>query len=1192
MEAYVIRFTNFLAMQSWQIAVLVIAVALTAVALKSRSAHIRYFLWLIVLGKCLVPPLYTIPLGILPQEKVNEPLLVTPAPKEVTMVSETLHPSVPQSRPSAIKKVDLPSTRAKPIETPKVSATPPVVVPARFNVIQWLRVAWLAGAAAYLAVNLLKVLRTNYWLWRKRSILPTKLQKDIENLICAYGLKRIPKIWRIDSFSQPFVWGLFRGSIYLPTNFLNSKEPEHQKSILGHELSHFVRFDAAVNLLQILAQAIYWFHPLVWWANKKIRTEREKCCDEMAISHLHATAKGYSMAIVETLAYTSESNQPVPSLAVVGSVKNIEERIRSILRPGRKFYKRPSLTATVTLLLFAILTASTGLVLRASEEKTQSGSLELKIRVAAHKAEQPVVRMSRPYADFTQQGKWTTKADMPTPRENFSISTLNGKIYVIGGRKNRQFFSTIEEYDPATDTWTKKAGMPTARYGLCTGAVNGKIYAIGGGIGSSQYSVIVEEYDPLTDTWRKRADMPTARRDMSSSVVGGKIYVIGGLHRGGSGLGESVVAEYGPATDKWIKKADMPTGRSNFSTSVVNGKIYAIGGYRWPNPPLPTVEEYNPVTDTWTRKADMPTARYNLSTSVINGIIYAIGGELKGYILLSTVEAYDPETDTWEEIADGMPIPRASLGCGAVNGRIYVVGGRPGPWPQVTGANEEYKPVSWSFAYGPYPPDHALHPDTLVALSWNPGDFALSHDVYFGDSFEAVNDGLDETYRGNQTSTFFSAGFPGSPYQDGLIRGTTYYWRVDEINENHLDSPWKGPVWSFTIPPKKAYNPVPADGTEFTDLNVELSWAPGLDAALHTIYFGNNFDEVSNATGNQQQVKTTYTPGQLDFAKTYYWRVDEFGAGRGDETHKGDVWSFTTQGASKNPNPPNGARNVEIDTALHWTPIEQAASHYIYFGTDKEAVRNADTSSPLYIGTMELGDEVLDPGELELETTYYWRVDEVNSTHPDSPWLGGVWRFTTANFIVVDDFEQYDAYNQIWWTWKDGLGYVSHPDEPPYTGNGTGSMVGDERTSSFTSEMIVHGGQKSMPFAYDNNKTGYLKYSEVTLTLAAPQDWTNNGVSTLSIWYAANRIWATGVSPNDAEPMYVVLNDSAVVYHDNPNAAKTVNWTLWRIDLTRFAEQGIDLTNINTIGIGFGNRENPQPGGKGLMFFDDIRLYR
>ena len=102
----------------------------------------------------------------------------------------------------------------------------------------------------------------------------------------------------------------------------------------------------------------------------------------------------------------------------------------------------------------------------------------------------------------------------------------------------------------------------------------------------------------------------------------------------------------------------------------------------------------------------------------------------------------------------------------------------------------------------------------------------------------------------------------------------------------------------------------------------------------------------------------------------------------------------------------------------------------------------------------------------------------------------------------MDNFEDYDiGNNEIWWSWKDGLGYGQHDNEPAYPGNGTGAAVGDETTSSYTEETIVHGGRQSMPLAYDNNKQGYAKYSETELTLTAPRDWTDEDVAELSIWF-------------------------------------------------------------------------------------------
>jgi len=210
----------------------------------------------------------------------------------------------------------------------------------------------------------------------------------------------------------------------------------------------------------------------------------------------------------------------------------------------------------------------------------------------------------------------------------------------------------------------------------------------------------------------------------------------------------------------------------------------------------------------------------------------------------------------------------------------------------------------------PVPADGAINTDTWANLRWSPATAAVSHDVYFSDNFDDVNDGTGDAFRGNQIQTYFVVGLAGSPYPDGLVRGTTYYWRVDEVNDTEPNSPWKAPVWSYMIEPKIAYNPNPANGAESVNVDVELSWTAGFGAELHTVYFGDSLNNVNNATGGAQQIATTYAPGVLEFAKTYYWRVDESGVGRGAETHKGDIWSFTTQNDVGNLNPSTGAMMI------------------------------------------------------------------------------------------------------------------------------------------------------------------------------------------------------------------------------------------------------------------------------------------
>ncbi|MBN1804456.1 MAG: carbohydrate binding domain-containing protein [Sedimentisphaerales bacterium] len=625
-----------------------------------------------------------------------------------------------------------------------------------------------------------------------------------------------------------------------------------------------------------------------------------------------------------------------------------------------------------------------------------------------------------------------------------------------------------------------------------------------------------------------------------------------------------------------------------------------------------------------------------------------------------------------------------------------------------------------SRAVDPIPADGSILEDTWVSLQWVPGDFAVSHNVYMGENFDDVNDGVEGTLIGSPHTPNLVVGFPGFAYPDGLVPGTTYYWRVDEVNDAEPNSPWKGPVWSFMVPPYNAYNPSPPDMSKFVDQDVTLRWGTGFGSKLHTIYFSENFDDVNDAVMGLPQAGINYTPGTLEFGKTYYWRVDEFG---GANTYKGDLWSFTVtkeggglkaeyfnntnlsgqpvltridprvdfnwgnadvpgenspgpavnvnnfsarwsgelevdltdtytfhvtanngyrlwldgeliidywdnpttdttesepielvagslhsiqmeyfEGADTaiaqlfwenstrsrhiipagalqpplragSPNPSNHAVDISQTRILSWSAVENAVSHQVYFGTDEDAVTNADTTSPEYKGSKNLGSETYDPGQLLWAATYYWRIDEVKTD--GSVQTGHVWSFSTANFLIVDDMESYNdldpsdpASNRIFNAWIDGF------DNPT-----NGSLVGYDNPP-FTEQTIVHSGNQSMPFAYDNA----VGKSEATLTLTSVRNWTENGINTLTIWFM-------GQTDNAAEQMYVVLNNSAVVSHGNPDAAQMDQWTRWNIDLQAFADQDVNLSNVNTLTIGFGNRNNPVAGGAGMVFFDDIRLY-
>jgi hypothetical protein len=156
---------------------------------------------------------------------------------------------------------------------------------------------------------------------------------------------------------------------------------------------------------------------------------------------------------------------------------------------------------------------------------------------------------------------------------------------------------------------------------------------------------------------------------------------------------------------------------------------------------------------------------------------------------------------------------------------------------------------AYPYALSPEPADGAIIEDTWANLSWRSGDYAVSHDVYFDENFDDVDAGAESTFQGNQTTMLVTVGFPGFAYPDGLVPGTTYYWRIDEVNEAEPNSPWKGDIWSFSIPPKTAYFPDPADGAESVGVDDSLSWTAGFGAKLHTVYFGETFEEVDSAAG-------------------------------------------------------------------------------------------------------------------------------------------------------------------------------------------------------------------------------------------------------------------------------------------------------------------------------------------------------
>ncbi|MDI6451783.1 GLUG motif-containing protein [Anaerobaca lacustris] len=301
------------------------------------------------------------------------------------------------------------------------------------------------------------------------------------------------------------------------------------------------------------------------------------------------------------------------------------------------------------------------------------------------------------------------------------------------------------------------------------------------------------------------------------------------------------------------------------------------------------------------------------------------------------------------------------------------------------------------------------------------------------------------------------------------------------------------------------------------------------------------------------------------------------------------------------PDPWDGVRDVPSPLTLQWIGGGAEFCHDVYFGDDEAAVANATSETQgFYRGRQAAGTTTYDPGTLEWAKTYYWRIDEVGEAEPNSPWKGSVRSFTTADFIVVtvvDDFESYTddmkAGEAIFQTWLDGFGYgdpntpADDPNHfPYYPGNGTGSLAG-YMGAPFAEQWIAYGGGQSMPIDYDNADEPW--YSEAERTWETPQDWTIDVGDTVTLYFLAGAV-------NDPDPLYVRIEDSsgrmAVVVHPDAEAVLATQWRKWHIALADVQAAGADTTAVRKMVIGVGDRDNPQPGGAGRIYIDDIRLTR
>ena len=457
-------------------------------------------------------------------------------------------------------------------------------------------------------------------------------------------------------------------------------------------------------------------------------------------------------------------------------------------------------------------------------------------------------------------------------------------------------------------------------------------------------------------------------------------------------------------------------------------------------------------------------------------------------------------------------------------------------YPSITVLPGRYlQPFVQYWAYNPNPANGTSNVGSTPTLSWLAGKYAVSHNVYIGSDAAAVLNATTSTagiYKGNQVGLTYPAG--------SLALSTICYWRIDEVNNLHLDKLWKGEVWAFRtvggaggllgmyfhwtgpdipIPPEPFLTLVLSridptvdfdwgDGSPDPSVNIDKfsgRWVGHVEVPIAGKYnFYTITDDGAHLYLDGQLVidqwvlqgMTVVNSGFIDLTAGLHDIQMEFfenygGAGarlgwQGPIVGSGIIKSIYLWPPLKAtvPLPYDGDPEAPSTAILSWRPGDKAAKlagHDVYFGTDFDDVNEATTSSPSSIYRGRRDPNTYDPPEqLEMNQTYYWRVDEVNLP---SIWRGNVWSFTVANYLVVEDYERYTNTPPliIWQTWIAGGGGKAGYSDPNYA-----------------ELSIIHGGRQSMPFDYDNTKLPY--YSEAGRTFTPTQDWTAYGVKALSLW--------------------------------------------------------------------------------------------
>jgi beta-lactamase regulating signal transducer with metallopeptidase domain len=318
-----------------------------AVALASRWCRrpaLVHSLWLLVLLKLLVPPFVSAPIqwqhvdrvlsvagfaSSAPAEPRHAPPSTNPAPEVAAAVPESS--SVWPGLKSSEARVEQQETPELGVPTPALATLKP---PASLSVSwQTLVVAlWVAGSVTWFT-----------WIgvrfWHVRRLLsyacpaPIEVQDRGQQLSRIMGMTRCPSVAFLSGQVSPMLWALLgRPRLLMPAMLWDGLTPEQRDALLVHELAHLRRGDHWVRRLELLVAGLFWWHPVVWWAQRRLQQAEEECCDAWVVATLPAASEVYAEALIATAAFLSRTNSAVPvGASGIGTVHLLKRRLVMIL---------------------------------------------------------------------------------------------------------------------------------------------------------------------------------------------------------------------------------------------------------------------------------------------------------------------------------------------------------------------------------------------------------------------------------------------------------------------------------------------------------------------------------------------------------------------------------------------------------------------------------------------------------------------------------------------------------------------------------------------------------------------------------------------------------------------------------------------------------------------------------------------